>query len=41
MVSHESFINFNCDYVSVENFNRHFNFWVSRSVCYGTDDTLL
>ena len=39
--SHENFITFNCNYVCIESFNHHFNFCVSKSFCYSTDDALL
>ena len=41
MVSHENFITFNCNYVYIKYFNHHFNFCVSKSFYYSTDDALL
>ena len=40
-MSHENFITFNCNYVYIKYFNHHFNFCVSKSFYYGTDDALL
>ena len=40
-VSHENFITFNCNYAYIKNFNHHFNFCVSKSFYYSTDDALL
>ena len=39
--SHEKFITFNCSYLYIKYFNHHFNFCVSKSFYYGTDDALL
>ena len=41
MVSHENFITFNCNYVYIKYFNHRFNFCVSKSFYYSTDDALL
>ena len=40
-VSYENFTTFNFNYVYIENFNHHFNFCVSKSFYYSTDDALL
>ena len=41
MVSHENFITFNCNYVYIKYFNHRFNFCVSKSFYYSTDNALL
>ena len=40
-MSHENFITFNCNYVYIKYFNHRFNFCVSKSFYYSTDDALL
>ena len=40
-MSHENFITFNCNYVYIKYFKHHFNFCVSKSFYYSTDDALL
>ena len=40
-VLHENFITFNNNYVYIKNFNHPFNFCVSKSFYYKTDDALL
>ena len=41
MISHDNYITFNCNYVYIENFNHDFNFCVSKSFYYSTEDALL
>ena len=36
-----NFITFNCNYVFIKYFNHHFNFCVSKSFYYSTEDALL
>ena len=40
-MSHDNYITFTCNYVYIENFNHHFNFCVSKSFYYSTEDALL
>ena len=41
MVPYENFITFNCNYVYISYFSHPFNFCVSKSFYYSTDDALL
>ena len=41
MVWHENFITFNCNYLYIKYFNHYFNFCVSKSFYYSTNDVLL
>ena len=40
-VSHKNIITFNCNYVYIKYFKHLFNFCVSKSFFYSTDDALL